>query len=113
MAVWLIRVAEQGGDEAAIITNGRVAIGAVGLPDQLGGHRSLGARAHLAAAGGSDEEVDGRTDAYWRFVHKVQRNEGVMVAVEGGKRFLLGDVDSAYRRLPDLPEELQHTRLVF
>ena len=113
MPVWVIRGVQQAGDEAEILASGRVGIGAVELPDLSSFADKAALRAHLAAGGGSDEEVDGRTDSYWRFVHKMQRNDSVIVAVDGGQRFLLGDVDSAYRRLPDLPAELQHTRLAF
>ena len=115
MSIWVIHGVPQAGDEAETIAIRRVAIGQPELGTLSTFANKAALRAHLATvgAGATDADLTARADALWRFVHKLERNESVLVPVAGGTRYLLGSIESAYRYLADAPAGQRHTHQVF
>lgn len=115
MPVWLIRADQQRGSEAEVIHSGRVAVGDAELANLSTFADKASLREYLRARNPSqpDEECKRTSNMLWRFMHKVQRNDSVLVPVGDGSTFLMGTVESAYRYLPDAPAEDRHSRQVY
>ncbi|HJN93080.1 MAG TPA: hypothetical protein QGF05_10210, partial [Dehalococcoidia bacterium] len=99
MPIWLVRADQNAGDVDGIIRTARLVLDEPKL-ENLRTYEDKPALREAMTANGVDEgELRDRSDGVWRFFQKLQRNESVLLPVDDGARFLLGQIESDYHYL--------------
>ncbi len=113
MPIWLVRADQNAGDVDGIIRTARLVLDEPKL-ENLRTYEDKPALREAMTANGVDEgELRDRSDGVWRFFQKLQRNESVLLPVDDGARFLLGQIESDYHYLGEAEPQHRHARQVF
>jgi predicted Mrr-cat superfamily restriction endonuclease len=113
MPIWLVRANQNAGDVDGIIRTARLVIEEPQLDNLRSYDDKLALRNAMTADGVDESELRDRSDGVWRFFQKLQRNESVLLPIDDGAHFLLGQIESDYHYLGEAEPQHRHARQVF